>query len=138
MKDARTCPKGFKRIKGVCASKPNKYGGREVLLEVDVDVSDSFENWVQSAKDRMLDHFDREHASDFTQGNVDYHVRMNTWKDSKLFGDISLNVPKYYFDDCDDKDDFIDVGNAAISDTIHYELPRYEKEIIEEYKVRPV
>jgi len=33
---AKACPKGFRRSKGVCASRPTKYGGREVLVEVDV------------------------------------------------------------------------------------------------------
>ena len=138
MKDAKICPRGFTRTKGVCAGKPSKYGGREVLLEVDVKVSDEFRTWAYSAKDRLLDHFDREHASDFTQGNVDYHVKLGNWKDATLFGEISLKVPKHYFDDCDGADDFIDVGNAAISDTINYELSRFEKDIVKEYDVKVV
>lgn len=136
--DAKTCPKGFRRLKGVCAGKPTKYGGREVLLEVDVEVADEFRNWGHSAKDRLLDHFDREHASDFTQGNVDYHVTLGNWKGTTLFGEISLKVPKYYFDDCDSADDFIDVGNAAMGDTIQYELSRFEKDIVKDYKVKVV
>jgi len=138
MKDSKTCPRGFTRTKGVCAGKPSKYGGKEVLLEVDVEVSDEFRNWAYPAKDRLLDHFDREHASDFTQGNVDYHVKLGNWKDTTLFGEISLKVPKYYFDDCDSADDFIDVGNAAMSDTINYELSRFEKDIVKEYDVKVV
>jgi len=138
MKDAKICPRGFTRTKGVCAGKPSKYGGREVLLEVDVKVSDEFRTWAYSAKDRLLDHFDREHASDFTQGNVDYHVKLGNWKDATLFGEISLKVPKHYFDDCDGADDFIDVGNAAMSDTINYELSRFEKDIVKEYDVKVV
>lgn len=136
MKNARVCPKGFKRMKGVCTSKQSKTGGREVLLDIDVSLDNSFKDWAYSAKDRLLDHFDREHASDFTDGNVDYHIRMATWKNNVLLGDISLKVPKYYFDDCKDADDFIDVGNAAMDDVIAYNLSSDEQRMIKDYKVK--
>lgn len=135
MKDAKSCPKEFRRIKGICAGKPNKNGGREVLLGFEVDLKEHFEEWNYVAKDRLIDHFNRQHASDLTDGNVDFDLRASTWRGNKLYGSITLKVPKSYFDDWEDEDYFISVGKAAMDDTINLDLSRYEQEVLGRYKV---
>lgn len=135
MKDSKSCPKGFRVIKGVCSGKQNERGGREVLLGFEVDLHESFEEWAYSAKDRLIDHFNRQHASDFTDGNVDFDLQASTWRRNKLYGSITLKVPKSYFDAYDEAEDFIAVGNAAMHDTMDLDLERHEREVLGKFKV---
>jgi hypothetical protein len=120
------CPKGYTRKKGVCVSKPTpkggRFGGRLVLLGFDIVMDNSFEKWAYVAKDRLISHLDREHASDITDGNVDYHLQAGGWKNRTIYGTIELKVPQSYWDAYTERDDFIQVGNAALQDTVTLEL----------------
>jgi hypothetical protein len=130
------CPKGFTRKKGVCVSiKPTARGGREVILGFDIVMDHDFPNWNYVAKDRLIDHIDREHASDITSGNVDYHLKASGWKNRTIYGTIELKVPKSYWEAYTEKDDFIQVGNAALHDTVTLELSRDTQSHISNKKV---
>lgn len=117
------CPKGYTRKKGVCASiKSTAHGGKEVILGFDIIMDNSFEKWAYVAKDRLISNLDREHASDITDGNVDYHLRAGGWKNRTIYGTITLKVPQSYWKAYTERDDFIQVGNAALHDTVTLEL----------------
>lgn len=124
------CPKGFTRKKGVCVGKPNVRGTREVLLGFDIVMEPRFEHWAYVAKDRLISHLDREHASDITDGNVDYHLQAGGWKNRTIYGTITLKVPESYWESYMDRSDFIQVGNAALHDTVTLELDRHAQETI--------
>ena len=133
---SKECPKGFNVEKGVCVSKPDERGKREVLLGFSLFMSDRFSEWSPITKDRLLDHLERYHASDFTDGNIDYIVRGGGWKGNEVYGDITLKVPELYWED-GDRDYFTDVGDAAIFDTVKYNLGRRTKETIQGWWVSP-
>ena len=129
------CPKGYRTVRGVCVGPPDRKGTRKVMLGFAMGLADSFNDWSQVAKNRMVDHIDREHASDFTQGNVDFHLQAGDWHRNEIHGTIELRVPDTYWEAYTEKDDFIEVGEAALHDTIKYDLAGHERDVIEAREV---
>ena len=131
------CPKGYHIEKGVCASEPNEKGEREVLLGFSMIMDERFDDWSYIAKDILIDHLDRSHASDFTDGNIDYQLQGGGWQDRVVYGDIKLEVPESYWDDAEEGY-FVEVGQAALDDTVKYNLDHTEQDVIEDYNATPI
>lgn len=100
MQERKKCPNGYKPENDVCVSEPDKRGYRRVLLYYSLNMDDTWKDWSRIAKERFEEHLEREHASDFTDGNVDYHVSEGLLAEENLVtGDIVLNVPPLYWED---------------------------------------
>ena len=87
-------------------------------------------NWHRNAKDRL--EISRRHASDYTRGNVDYHVEFSTWNKRTFYGDVILAVPKKYLEQ---GETWHDVAEDAVKQTIYYEWPDRARQLVTNIKV---
>jgi len=116
--------------------KRSGYKSKKVYFEFTLYMTPEFKQWNRVAKDRFLDHFQRYHASDAYQGNIDFHIRANTWSGSKVYGDGDFLIPSGYMENNWTKTELKEVAEDAISNVIAYDLSRQEKDLISRYIVK--
>jgi len=112
------------------------YKSKKFYFEFTLYMEPEFKQWNRVAKDRFLDHFQRYHASDAYQGNIDFHVNANYWSGTRVFGEGDFLIPSSYMEDKWTKTELKEVAEDAISNVIAYDLSRMEQDMIKKYTVK--
>jgi len=108
---------------------------KKVYFEFSLKMKPEWFTWHPNAKDRFVRHFQRNHASDTYQGNIDFNVYATDWDRKGVFGEGTFIIPSSYVDDIKTKTDYKEVSEDAVTEVIEYDLSRQEKELISEYKI---
>ena len=112
-------------------------GGIKVYLEFTLKMKPQWKSWNSVAKDRFVYHFERRHASDSYEGNIDFHVVANGWDDNEVYGDVTLHVPYDYARDWGkDETEYKECAEDAVGNVIAYDLSPQERNVIDKIKVK--
>ena len=115
----------------------DKDGAVYVYLIFEMEMGSEWAEWSHSARERWINNFSRTHASDTYQGNIDYTVQATGYGDAGVSGEVLLYFPRDYWNDPSwTRDEIIDVGHDAVGETIKYELPSNQRNMIEGYEVK--
>lgn len=108
---------------------------KKVYFEFSLEMVPEWISWHPRAKDKFVEHFQRNHASDTYQGNIDFDVRANDWDSEGVFGEGTFVIPASYVEDINTKSDYEEVVMDALSNIMSYDLSSQERYMIEDYKV---
>ena len=124
----------MKPIKGIKCDCEKEEGVCFAYLEFELTMSPEWAERNYRSKDRFLDQFNRTHASDAYQGNIDYTVQAGNFKGNKVGGEIILRLPVDWAKDWD-KDDVIECAEDAVGETLKYEFSHSDQNMVEEIEV---
>lgn len=107
----------------------------KVYLEFTLSMKPEWKTWARSARDRFTYHFERKHASDTYDGNIDFFVSANGWGSDEVWGNVTLHVPSDYADDWrsewrSEEDEYIECAKDAIANVIDLDLGAQEQQVI--------
>lgn len=110
-------------------------GGKKIYFEFSLHMKPYFSGWNYVAKDRFQDHFQRNHASNTYDGNIDYDLRATSWRGNTMYGEGTFVLPESYIPDFKLVSDLKDVAYDAVGETKKYELSNQEQDLIKNYTV---
>jgi hypothetical protein len=108
---------------------------KKVYFEFSLKMKPEWFTWHPNAKDRFVRHFQRKHASDTYQGNIDFDVYATDWDRKGVFGEGTFIVPAMYTEDIKTKSDYKEVAEDALSTMMEYDLSYQERDLIDDYKI---
>jgi len=111
-------------------------GGKKVYFTFLLYMDRKFNTWHPIAKDRFVTHFQRYHASDTYQGNIDVNARATGWDNKYVFGEGSFIIPEEWLENFTTITDLKEIAEDFLGNIIRYDLSPTEKQVIKKYTVK--
>jgi len=108
---------------------------KKIYFEFSLKMKPEWFTWHPNAKDKFVEHFQKNHASDTYQGNIDFNVYATDWDRKGVFGEGTFVIPASYVEDIKTKSDYKEVAMDALSSIMSFDLSSQERYMIEDYKV---